>query len=341
MEKRERLLFLDIARGWAVLFMFTQHCMLVYEVDRGDSSHPLSLLFVLLGTAPAAPVFMVIMGLFQGASRCSRKEMIFRGLRIFGLGYLLNLLRAPLFLPDSSLRGGEGGLIAGILTTNDILQLAGLSILAGAVLKGFLRRRIAPLLLFGAVFIISPLLWGLFPQIPLLDPFWGSSEMTSFPFFPWVVYPLFGVYLSPGLLGEGVVADSGLKRLAYAGCVVGMLGIAAGFSGFFPLGDYSRSGLAVHLGIIAFVLIWLRLCRLQEKALSRENLLIRGLAYLSRNLTQVYFTQWILFSWGILFWGANNRSPGGAALIGGGVFGLTLLILQIRPVKKLLDRLRV
>ena len=102
MSDRKRILYLDIARGFAILFMFTQHCMLMYEYGAGDSEHWLSVIFVLLGTAPAAPIFMLIMGVFLMKSRATTRLQLMRGVKLFALGYLLNALRLPMMLPDGN-----------------------------------------------------------------------------------------------------------------------------------------------------------------------------------------------------------------------------------------------
>ena len=51
---------------------------------------------MLLGTAPAAPVFMVAMGfLFGSSTRTGVRSGVVRGLQLFALGYAFNLCASP------------------------------------------------------------------------------------------------------------------------------------------------------------------------------------------------------------------------------------------------------
>ena len=69
-----RLRFLDLARGLAIVFMVFQHVQIIFAVGSGEDS-ALGVTFLLLGTAPAAPVFMVAMGfLFGSSSRTGMRE---------------------------------------------------------------------------------------------------------------------------------------------------------------------------------------------------------------------------------------------------------------------------
>lgn len=332
---RERVLYLDIAKGFAILFMFTQHCMLVHEYAGGDSEHWLSVLFVLLGTAPAAPVFMIIMGVFTMKSRAGLKEQVLRGFKLLGLGYLLNLLRLPMLLPEGPITGDlPGALLFNILTLTDILQLAGLSIILGAVLKKHMNRPVLPPLIIAVIFFISPYLWGRFPENPVLLIFWGNTENTYFPFFPWAAYPLIGMYLSRFLLREGEEPDPVLHTLALIGLGFIVAAVLLLIFKIFPIGDYSRSGMGIHLLILGFVFIWLKICRLMELRLPTGHWAMRQLTFLSRNITTIYFVQWILFSWSILLFGANQQGPYTAAAIGLGVFILTSALVRMKPFMK-------
>ena len=88
-----RIAFLDFARGLAIVFMIMQHAMLYYAVGSGLQSN-LGKLVVISGTAPAAPVFMLIMGIFfMRAKTAGLRYGVVRGLKLLALGYLLNALR--------------------------------------------------------------------------------------------------------------------------------------------------------------------------------------------------------------------------------------------------------
>jgi uncharacterized membrane protein len=338
----KRVLYLDIAKGFAIIFMFTQHCMLVHEYSGGNSEHWLSILFTLLGTAPAAPVFMIIMGVFMMKSKATVKEQILRGIKLFSLGYLLNLLRIPMLLSE-----GSFGIdffektLFNILTLNDILQLAGLSFMLAALIKKWMSNLIIPPIIFIVIFLISPFLWGLFPDNPVFSMLWGSSENIHFPFFPWVVYPLLGMYLSQYLLQPEEKVDGTLRKLALIGIVLCLLAGFFLYFNWFPLGDYARSGLGLQLLIIGFIFIWLNICRVMELQLLSNNRMFQILHFLSVNITIVYFIQWILFSWSILVFGANQQNSYIAAMIGLIVFIVTYFLVKIKFIQKVFSFTKV
>ena len=81
-----RLRFLDLARGIAIILMVLQHVQLVFTTNSGQDS-ALGQVFLLLGTAPAAPVFMVTMGfLFGSSTRTGVRRGIVHGLQLLALG---------------------------------------------------------------------------------------------------------------------------------------------------------------------------------------------------------------------------------------------------------------
>jgi hypothetical protein len=94
-EYRGRIVSLDLARGLAIVFMVFQHAVLIYAVDRGEQS-VVGKLVLLFGSAPAAPVFLFIMGIFLGRPDRGLRRGVRRGIKLIALGYLLNLLRSTL-----------------------------------------------------------------------------------------------------------------------------------------------------------------------------------------------------------------------------------------------------
>ena len=330
----DRLQYLDITKGLAVLFMFTQHCMLVHEYAAGESENLLSLIFVLLGTAPAAPVFMLIMGIFLMRSKATLKQNLVRGAKLLLLGYLLNLLRftIPVWIASASgqtLSPDESPLQ--LLLTVDIFQLAGLATIFGALIKKYINRKVYPLLVL-ATLLVSPLLWGLFDGNSLTMLFWGSGHNVHFPFFPWFVYPLAGMYLSLHLLDPAQV-KTGTRTFALTGVFFIITGLVLLFLGA-PIGDYHRSGLALHLIILGFIFLWLLLyLRISEKR-EETGRLVSTLTFWSRNVTAMYFIQWVLFGWSVLLFGANSQNAYVAALIGLAVLLITHYMVKLPSVQK-------
>lgn len=299
----KRIAYYDYLRGFAVFTMVMQHAMLVYAPTHAEQ-HPLGILFLLLGTAPAAPVFMAIMGsLFMQSNKVSVKDCVKRGLSLILLGYVLNALRFPLVFMER-----EEALI--LLLEVDILQLAGLSF----IVMGFLKKlSLKPLFLFALgilILLVSPVLWERAPKHAVLDLFWGTNESVSFPFFPWLYYPLLGMGLGK-LQKERERPMFKFWLIAAPVCLV--LGLATW--SFFPAGDYYRSGFSMHMVITAFVFLWMSLwAYLSEKL--KDNPLFNLFSFWSKNLTAFYFIQWILIGWGTIFLMDGELNSFFATLIG-------------------------
>ena len=317
-----RLRFLDIARGLAIIFMVFQHVQLLFAVGFGEDS-ALGTTFLLLGTAPAAPVFMVAMGfLFGSSARTGVRSGVVRGLQLFALGYVLNLLRfvLPLLVQsDARLLAVFGGTWWGPFFEIDILQLAGLSLIVLGPVKRYVRDPRLILVLAAAVATVAPLLWGVGGGHFVLDPLWGLGEWVSFPLFPWLAYPLLGLSLA-GFAVRATSADRLMRVWALAGAAAVLAGAALAVlvpasSGIFVFGDYFRSGLPVQLLLAGFVLLWLPLLWWLDRRLAWRTV-PRYLTSLSRNITAVYLIQWLLIGWLAIALGVHEQPSWLAALLG-------------------------
>lgn len=335
MEEKQssRIFYLDFARGLAIFFMIMQHTMIMHEKTGGEGNTILGNIFILLGTAPAAPVFMLIMGAFFAKSNKSITEGILRGLKLFILGYILNLVRftIPISISGSSSFLGKESI--SMLFEVDILQLAGLSLIVASLLKKYtVNKYIFPISIL-VILIVSPYLWGRLSGNPIFIPLWGTEVFVSFPFFPWVIYPLLGMYLSKYLLDQSIMEKVKKKLLIY-----GILIIIIGVISFdiFPVGDYFRSGLGVHFTMIGFVLLWLVIGYhfTQKIGLNKNNLILKTLVFWSRNVTIIYIIQWILFGWSILLVGVNQKQDFIAAFIGLSILLITHLVVKYTNIKR-------
>jgi surface polysaccharide O-acyltransferase-like enzyme len=317
-----RLRFLDLARGLAIVLMVFQHVQLLFAVDSGEGS-ALGVTFLLLGTAPAAPVFMVAMGfLFGSSSRTDVRSGVVRGLQLFALGYVLNLVRfaVPLLVSgDPHAVDFFGGTWWGPFFEIDILQLAGLSLIVLGPVKRYVpdpRRVVA---LAAGVAVAAPLLWGLGGESVVLDPLWGAGDWVSFPLFPWLAYPLLGLALA-GFAARATSAPRLMRSWAFAGACSALAGVALlplppGPGGILATGDYFRSGLPVQLLLAGFVLLWLPLMWWLDRRLSWV-LVPRYLTSLSRSITAVYLIQWALIGWLAIALGVFGQPSWVAALLG-------------------------
>ncbi len=333
-KQKSRIYYLDFVRGLAIFFMVMQHTMIMHEKTGGEVNTLLGGIFILLGTAPAAPVFMLIMGAFIMKSNKTMKEGIVRGIRLFIFGYVLNVFRftIPLLISGTSPFLGKESL--SLLFEVDIFQLAGLSLIAASLIRRFASNRYVYPILILLILFISPYLWGHYSSIPLFTPFWGIESFVSFPFFPWVIYPLLGMYLSKYILDKTLIETMWIKFFVF-GLIILTVGIL--LFNKFPTGDYYRSGLGVHLTIIGFVFLWLLISYqfVEKSGLSKQNFILRLLVFWSKNVSVIYIIQWILFGWSILLLDVNQQQDYIAMLIGFIVLFMTHMLVKYTPVSKL------
>ena len=303
-------------------------------------------IFLLLGTAPAAPVFMVIMGLFfMRPGKNGLSYGIKRGLTLITLGYILNVFRfyIPILIATKiHVPLPEFMTPMSFLLSVDILQLAGLSLIFMSLIQYFLPRQpwtcgawVSLLLIIMIVLVVSPLLWGKFGNNPFLSPFLGDGETIFFPFFPWVVYPVFGMFLSRFLLNPK--DNLFFKNFIIAGFSLIIIGTASWTqvsNTIIVQGDYHRSGIAVHFVIIGFILIWLPFCETVFNQTRQYSFIYRILFFWSRNTTVVYFIQWVLYGWGILIFGCESLPVTISLFVGIGMcilcHALTTIFVKLR-----------
>jgi surface polysaccharide O-acyltransferase-like enzyme len=335
---RKRVEYLDLARGLAVFFMVMQHTVIVHARGAGEGDGLLGNVLLLLGTAPAAPVFMFIMGVFIMKAQSSAMILARRGVVLFVLGYVLNLFRFTLPL-------GLAELLGATLTPEqspgylfwevDILQLAGLSFMVAALLRPWATSRwVFPILIL-VLLLGSPLLWGRLESIPLFAPLWGTEGFVSFPFFPWIVYPLFGMYLSRALFAWEEKGNTTRWMVCAGGALV--LGGLLTYEYFVP-GDYHRSGAGVHVGMMGFILLWLTSCRAVANRCNTSNVLFRMVFFWSRYVTGIYFIQWILFGWSMLLLDSNAMGDNAAALTGLIVLAISHALMALKSAQDLFNR---
>lgn len=301
----------DIARGVAIFLMILQHSWLLIFSNFVNNSN-LDYIFYISGTFLVAPVFLFLMGASIENSRHNQPyDLATRGLQLIILGYILSALR--FFLPI--VLGQYFGIINNpeniiykiqpiyYLLQVDILQVAGLSLLAIALLKW--RKVKYEFYLVVALFVslISPLLYQLnFSNSGfkyLFDIFFGTADYVTFPFFPWFFYPLVGVYFGNLLFKTKNKIDfyKGIFIKLIPIIIIGFIFFIINFD--FSTPSYSRHSIGSSLLETSIILYWLAIIYLNYKKLSIK--IINILTCWSKNVTLIYFVQWLLIAWLAIF----------------------------------------
>lgn len=309
--KKERIYYLDIIRGLAVFFMVMQHCMLMFEKTAGEASGIIGTTFILLGTAPAAPMFMIIMGIFMMKSKVDNKTFALRGLKIFLLGYFLNLIRftLPLVVYGEAREGIQ------LFFSVDILQMAGLFLILVTPFRKLVKEHWFTLPLMLGIILVSPYLWPLANNKVLTDLFWGTSSDVAFPLFPWAIYPLLGMYLSQYItkptLDKKVKSNMWMAMTTLV--VIGFITLE-----MFPYTDYSRYGLGATFLVIGFALFYLLSVEYLTRRFSwsPEGRMMRLLIDWSLRVTDIYIVSWFLYGWLTPIIGYNEYSDVVSMILG-------------------------
>ncbi len=279
-----------------------------------DSSLGKILLF--LGGPPVAPVFMIIFGYFITESKKSRIQLVIRGIKIIFLGLLLNVaLNFNLIISVN--KGVYDINLWPYIFGADILPLAGLSLIIIALLSPIWRinKRFVIPLLISLIFLsvgLGNFLLGNSVQQPQLKYifsfFYGASNWSYFPLFPWLSYSLTGIVFykiresSLGSLELGLGGDfpfsalrSPLSRLCFGVLflIFSTLTLQYALSISANLPAYHHHGLLFFLWVISFLSFYSFFIHEIEKMLG-STIVFKYLKWLGKNITIVYIIQWII-----------------------------------------------
>jgi uncharacterized membrane protein len=317
-QNTSRIDTFDLTRGLAILFMMLVHVLDFYGQPDVQKTM-LGEVVTFLGSPPAAPVFMFIMGIFiVFSARLDVATGLRRAAWLFVIGYLLNLLRGsiPLWL---SLQMGlvsqhelvEGGVspLSELLIV-DILQFAGLAFVICVLFRHYLPHPKYWLAAGVMVVIISPALWDISSGWSVLDEvlklLWGNKYQGSmFPLFPWLAYPLFGMAFGYWFKQAECHARF-FRQTAWLGLVLVVIGTVMTLTNFdFHYAYFLRSGPGATIWITGFVLVWLWLCRWASEKIT-ANRGFELLFFWSKNVTAIYILQWIIIGWGLMLAYSNS-----------------------------------
>ncbi len=290
----------DFLKGVAALCMIQVHLTELFALPQTVSGE-IGKISMFLGGPLAAPLFMGIMGYFLAASRKSTQQLILRGLMLIIGGFLLNVgLNLHLFY---RIFIGEHQLdLLPYLFGVDILFLAGLSTIIIALLKKILPLKAAfyfiGALLFASMTVYFPVVDSagdnifvyLFSYIGLKTPW------SYFPIFPWFAYPLAGIAFYITSQKNNYSSKVTLKSILISSPFLLILffltwSYATNISSNLPV--YYHHDLLFFIWTIIFLLsVILPVIFLYSKA--KNNIAVRYLEWIGRNVTASYIFQWLV-----------------------------------------------
>lgn len=291
----KREIFPDFLRGLAVLFMIQIHI-----IENLLIQDPTYYIFekwsYFLGGIPAAPIFMLLMGYYQAKSKSSLVNEIKRGINLFLLGLILNIL-LNFSLIYKYLNNQIDVDIYSYILGVDILFLAGLSFIAIAFIKHLILKDYQILI----IVLIVHLLNYFFLEINIesiylkyfLSFFIRGSDWSYFPLISWISFPLFGVYLSRTALLEKILNKkfSNLFWLLYL--IIFFASLDYGIKNSYDLNAYYSMRLEFFIYSLFIIFGWIKILKVIYDKFN-DGLITGYFAWIGRNVIIVFFLQWVI-----------------------------------------------
>ncbi|MFV0590819.1 MAG: acyltransferase family protein [Draconibacterium sp.] len=294
----KRLRIPDLLKGLAILFMIQVHIMELF-IDHAGRESIVGKVSLFLGEPFTAMVFMIVMGYFVAKSPKTIAQTLLRGVKIFVLGFFLNIGLNFHLLLKIKYAGWPYNPLEYIFSV-DILYLAGLSIIFLSLLKLIKKYQAeVSLLLFLAVLLLSgPVNEMLtFPERNYITPFIGGNYSWSyFPLFPWLAYPLAGYFFF--FAEERIKQFISRKKVWSFSILVFLVAVVIYFSkmGFnvsVDLPAYYHHSFKYGLWALGLLIIWITVFYLFVKKIQLSSI-EQFLAWMGKNITLIYVIQWLI-----------------------------------------------
>lgn len=293
-----RLALPDVLKGIAVVLMIQVHLTELFAVPLWLSSKA-GQWSLFLGGAPAAPLFMAVMGYFLAKKQPTIMQAMKRGLQLISWGLMLNVglnMHLLIKIAAGSFQLNPFDYIFGV----DILILAGFSVVIIGLWSALAKRNLLLWMLLLVVFAFGNSFipvssatqhWSAY----LLAVFNGTQTWAYFPLFPWVAYPVAGYIFS--LLADTYQKQLRSEKTMLLAAFLLLIPVLAGFEVAFATAVnlpayYHHSGFFV-IWTIGFIALMAIVVRLLTGNLSAGKL-SAFLQWLGRNVTSVYVFQWLL-----------------------------------------------
>lgn len=316
---------LDVVRGLSVFLMvgshvFNQFTPLSQDDVPGDGFF--DQVSKLIGAFPGgAQCFMMVMGmliLFSTTATC--KKLIKRGSLLIVAGFVLEFLRIfpgivnmwitgdlVSFYPEYSYATNEQ-LIILTLFWQDILIFAGMALVFIGLIQKFNISDIWLICITVAMMVANCFLAGMDTGNDALNIFigyfWGTTVfdgvMTTarFPFFSWIVYPVFG-YIAGKYFIRAIDKDAFYKRLGLWCLILSVpLFVIGLFTGMFDSGftgiDYYHQKILVQTWCTLLAFDWIVFIYLLTKKIPRKY--FWPFRRWSRNITYIYVLHFVILA---------------------------------------------
>ena len=294
----KRLLLPDILKGLAILFMIQVHITeLFLDVPGRESVFGKISLFI--GGPLTAAVFMIVMGYFVAKNHKTLKQNLFRGIKIFVLGFLLNIglnFHLLLKIKYAGWKINPWEYIWGV----DILYLAGLSVILLSLLKTIKKGQVW--IAFALIILVTGLTGFMNKYLMITErnyilPFIGGTYSWSyFPLFPWLAYPLTGFVFARW---EKQLMHYFTKDVRLTGFVLAIIAATIlffrkfGFSTTVYLPSYYHHTFIYWLWAIGVIILWSVSLRYFVHRFP-QTYVGSLLQWLGKNITLVYVVQWLI-----------------------------------------------
>ncbi|GMT44175.1 MAG: hypothetical protein IEMM0006_0007 [bacterium] len=288
----------DFLKGLALIAM-VQLVLVEYFSQASILNGLLGKISLFIGGPSAAPVFLAIMGYYIAHQRHTFRYDVIRGIKLMVLGILLNVVRNAYTLFDV-FSGKTNAGVWHIVFGTDILILAGISLVAMAILIKILRGHVLAYLTLIIVFMllqyVIPPVEKMMPDSVILPFFYGKYPHAQFPFVPWFAYVLAGYTFY--LFKKFFVADQ-FKHSHTIKIILGSIsGIFLILTLPFGFGVSVNYTLFYHHGILFFLFCvnylfwWLLIANAIVAGV--DNKLTAYLEFIGKNVTAFYVIFMIL-----------------------------------------------
>ena len=303
---------LDLARAVIIFCLALIHVTIECTTDEGLCSGIPYLFDTVIGGPFSAPMYMFVMGVGMCYTRRNTpKDHFIRGVKIFGVGYALNICR---FLIPYSI----GYFISGDYATyiepllykvlcNDILTFAGLAMMLMALFIKLKLSNVVMLIIATVMCGFGTLLNGVDVRAPLGNIFLGyligtedaaGMVLSDFPILNWMMFPICG-YAFGAVLKH--VKDKKLFYLTFSlpAIIIAIVYFTLGI--YFERGMFGEGQNCYYHMIFSDVLASLCLTVGMIGVYYFILKIFRGKMFyvawsISENITPIYFIHWVLVS---------------------------------------------